>query len=300
MTKHLNRLYKNFIREKISNQYLAQRKGYLILGDGFINGYYLAIISINNEYSNVQNYYLIIDNCKTPKIIELKQTEQASQYVKLDKPYLLKNMPVNILYYLAKQGLCTTKNNAIKKESNPYLLHRLVMCLYYNIIGLTVHHNNKNPQVNHINNLTPLEDTLHKRLDRIENSALYQDKTNFYHQKFKETCFKLTKNTLASRDSNVLTILHKLYLNIPVRNIICSKYKQTKVYEIKRHYFYLVEFINYIKSLIDKETTPLYEKHHKNWKYILDFEMYNTEKSLINKEFKHLFKDIFVYKEKIT
>ncbi len=300
MKNRLTLLYKNFIREKISNKYLIHKKHYLVLGDGFINGYYLAIISSNNEYINLQNYYLIIENCKTPKIIELKQTELASQYVKLDKPYLLKNMPANILYYLAKQGLCTTINNAIKKESNPYLLHRLVMCLYHNIISLTVHHNNKNPQVNHINNLTPLEDTLHKRLDRIENSEKYTDKTNFYNQKFKTKYFKPSKNTLANRDKNILTILHKLYLKLPVKNIICSKYKQTKVYEIKRHYFYLVEFINYMKSLIDKESAPLYEKHHKNWKHILDFEMCNTEKLLINKEFKQLFKDIFIYKEKMT
>lgn len=52
MTKHLNRLYKNFIREKVNQEYIYRNENCKILGESFVKNYYCILIQ---DWNNVKS-----------------------------------------------------------------------------------------------------------------------------------------------------------------------------------------------------------------------------------------------------
>lgn len=269
MNNFLKYLYRIFIRDKVEKLYLSEGKIYEVLGENFLNGYYFLVLKVK-EYCD-SKYYLIVENCKTPLFIELKITDKHSEYVKIDKVALKNVLPKNILYTLAKNGLCTTIENTMKEGTNPFTIHRLTMCLYKNILGLTVHHNDKNKYNNAITNLTPLDNFTHQKLD-VKPEPAFTQLTQKYNKEFEVKYFKAKRNTLANRGENLLTILQKLHEGHQVKDIVSKQYKKSKIYEVKSHFYHIKEFTIYLKTFNSPTRRELNGKVNTIWKDIYNFE----------------------------
>lgn len=272
MNKFLKYLYRTFIRDKVQELYLSEGKIYKVLGENFLNGYYFLVLEVKEFSFSNTDYYLIVENCKTPLFIQLKITDKESDYVKIDKIALKNALPKNILEILAKNGLCTTVENTTKEGTNPFTIHRLTMCLYKNILGLTVHHNDKDKLNNVINNLTPLEAWKHQKLD-TQPEPKYYFETSEFHETFVDEYFKQKRDTLASRGRNLLTILNKLHKGYPIKEIVSKEYKKSKVYEVKRHFYYLNEFIKFLITFKRLTREKLNGKPDSIWDDIYFFEI---------------------------
>lgn len=266
MLEHLERLYYCFLVKKLYKSNHYQNPNYRILGANFVNGYFLVV---SEEYTsekdtNNPDYYLLVENCKKPYKIQLQRTEQDSPYIKIDKNHFKKNVDEKVLHLLAKQGLCTEIDIALSNNTNPYLLHRLVVCLYSNILNLEVHHNYKNKRDNHISCLTPVESGYHKKLDKFPEPK-FSEVTNKLYKEFEDLIFKKSRDTLASRLNIVFKILYKLSQGKSVKELTSKKIKKTKIYELKKHYFYLKEFFDFLENVNTEWREPLDGILSKQW-----------------------------------
>lgn len=271
MNKFLKYLYRTFIRDKVQELYLSEGKIYKVLGENFLNGYYFLVLEAKEYSFSSPEYYLIVENCKKPLVVELKLADKNSEYVKFDKVAFRKMLPKNIFNILANNGLCTTVKNTLKNESNLLTVHRLTMCLYKNILGLTVHHNDKDKRNNVITNLTPLDNFTHQRLD-VKPEPTFTQLTQKYNKEFEIEYFKSRRNTLASRVQNIITILYKLYEGHQTKKIVSKKYKKSRIYEIKNHFYYLNEFIEFLETFTNPVRNGFNGKTNSTWEDIYFFE----------------------------
>ena len=282
MTKHLNRLYKNFIREKVNQEYIYRNENCKILGESFVKNYYCILIQ---DWNNVKsktfsNYHLIIENCKNPKIYKFKPILRNDRYIRVEKSELYNNQKIFELFI--KQGLFKNPDKAFNKINNQILIHRLCLCLYTNIIGLEVHHNNKDKSFNAISNLSPIKKEYHLKLDSLTGKDFVIE-TEKIHKEFTHKYFKEKRNTLSSRDNIVLNILQDIQKNLTITTITkkYSKYaSQSTIKNIKRHYFYVEQFLDYLYKLIKQGNPAFVNLSTKQWDFILDFEKQNQPKNI--------------------
>ena len=97
--------------------------------------------------------YLIIENIKDSKMFKIETMPHKDSYVITSRKCLQDYMPVNAFKTLLKQGLYMTEKAKNSRHDNKIGLHRLNLCLYKNITGISVHHIDKNKQNNCITNL---------------------------------------------------------------------------------------------------------------------------------------------------
>ena len=99
--------------------------------------------------------------------------------------------------------------------------------------------------------------------------------TKRLHEAFKKSLKINKRNTLSNRDEVVFEILLDLDKGLSPSEIVSNwdnKIGLTKVYEIKNHYFYLKEFLDFLYNLIFKERWTLNENYDCQWEYIKEFE----------------------------
>ena len=250
MTEPLADLYEIFLLEKIKRDYLSKYDKFEILGAKFIYTYFCVLVEVKNIFK--QEYYFIVENLKDSVIFQLKRTDEQSPYIKFEKKHFRNRVGEKIFDILAKRGLCTQEHIALSSGTNPLSIHRLITCLYQNIIGLEVHHNNKNKADNRISNLSPITHKYHDFLDKQQGEK-YEKLTSILHKNFREKVCKEDekRNTLANRKEIVLDVLGDLASGKSVKDISNEKIKKTKIYELKKYYFYLNEFINYLREFIN-------------------------------------------------
>lgn len=269
----LKNLYKEYIRSYTSKKYEElQDYNCNIIGENILGNYYFLLFENNN--SENQTYYLIVENCKNPKIIHLKRSSTNPHYYTFNKNILKANMPA--YKKLVKNGLFKSLKSGFSELNNLASIHRLNMCLYKNILNLEVHHNDKNKKNNHITNLTPIDEYKHDELDLMaepEFSILTSKYNNEFIQELSKT--EKNRNTLASRDNIVLNVISLLNKNIKpkeISRILKHKIKKSKIYEIKNYFYYAPSFINYLKTHITNGIDNLNGNLQKQWNRIYKFE----------------------------
>lgn len=256
MAQELDNFYEFFMLKTVIKKYFPNNTNIRVLGNNFIDSYYFMLIEELNISGNKADteYYLIVENCKKPVIVQLKKTDEQSDYIKFEKKHFRKSIGEKIFKILAQRGICTQEHIALSESTNPLLIHRLNACLYKNILGLEVHHNNKDKTDNYIINLTPIKHKLHDFLDRQQGGE-YEILTKRLHKKFVQEVEKLgiKRNTLSNRNEIVLAVLLDLNYGKSVKKITNKNIKKTKVYQIKRHYFYIKDFIKYFCDVLNKK-----------------------------------------------
>lgn len=240
--KSLERFYRQFSYERVVNAYLKDKNEYVVLAENFVENLYFFIYELDTKHK----YFLIIENIKNPIIKELKTLKNKDGYIVVSKKDFSQKISLKIRKKLAKRGICFTVENGLK--CNKYFcLHRLVACLYFDCIGLEVHHINKNTLCNSILNLVPLTPDFHKLVDNdLKNGENFaKDVQNHLFSKKKKR-----NQTVANSDNVICEILKYKTCGFPTPKIIdkIQKYaKKSKIYEILNFYYYLEDFIKWLK-----------------------------------------------------
>lgn len=278
MSKQLKKLYKDFIREKVNHKYIYDNKNCLILGENFVENYYIILMQDwNNSLSKkLPDYYLLIENCKKPEFLKFKQVDKRNAYVRIEKKILEQHEKLFSL--LIKQGLFYNPETAKNSTNTQILVHRLNLCLYINIIKLECHHNDKDKKNNVILNLTPIEKEKHKLLDDAP-EKLYQELTDKYHKEFVRKIFHPKRNTLASRYNVVIDVLFDLKNGksvLEIERIHFGRLKETTIRKIKNFYFYTEEFLHYLYCLATRSFSAFVEDFENQWFYALKFDIFNN------------------------
>lgn len=160
----LTQYYHTFIRLFIDQIYFQQYDDVIVLGERFVGRYYIIIfIAIEN---GIKTHYMLIENVKKPNLIELQALTLNPKYIVYATQWFKVQLKNNHLYKkLVNMGLYRSLESGLKKDSI-FSQHRLIMCLYQNIIGWDVHHISKDKKQNEIGNLVRL---FHKRNVWIDN-----------------------------------------------------------------------------------------------------------------------------------
>lgn len=280
MNQHLKILYKTFIREKINSLYIADNSNCKILGENFVDKYYMLIMEDWNLNKNHRkpDFHLIIENCINPEVLTFKYINRNDRYVRIEKQIVQNH---EVFKYLVKQGLFLNPSTADNENNSQILVHRLVLCLYDNICGFECHHGDKVKNNNGISNLMPIEHFNHKKLDDAP-TPKFEEQTKALQKEFITKIFKAKRNTLSSRDRIVFLVLTELNSGMSVAQIAkkyAKKIKETTIRKIKNYYFYCDEFLKYLYFRITTGFSPFNEVLRYQWDIPLNFGIKNNPDS---------------------
>jgi len=265
----LKLLYKNFLKEKTHNKYIEQElPNAIVIGENMLKNYYLVLLLDCNFPS--QRYIcpvLIVENCKSPIMIQISHITNTKTYIRIRKNQLKEKLESGVFNALINNGLFLNIEAGRSKLNNLTTLHRLNACLYSNILSKEVHHNDKDKLNNFIHNLTPLKPSLHDELDMLKEPE-YTEKTQHYYSEYLKKLFSPKRNILTERDEFIFEILVNLCKGLkPIE--IAQKYKRkislSKIYEIKNYFYYLEEFIQHLYLLAIQRSTGLYGILNYHW-----------------------------------
>lgn len=217
--------------------------------------------------------YLIIENIKDSKIFKIEIAPHKYGYVITSRKYLQDYMPVNAFKTLLEQGLYMTEKAKNSSHDNKIGLHRLNLCLYEKIAGISVHHIDKDKQNNCIMNLLPItNERIHTVLDHEDFDLELATKLQ---KDFKCKVFKTKNQTVASNDEIILEILNLHVQGLKTNAIIKkmkSKIKKSSVYKIIKEFFYAKDFLQALKNNSIQGLLEFDGKTFKMWEYIKAFE----------------------------
>ena len=271
----LKKLYRLFLRDKVNEQYELSYIEGAVLGENILNGYYFLVLRKIDWESDKVYHYLLTENCKTPSLIKIKEYDKnPNKYQRFNKSILKNELEPRGFNALINNGLFQSSDAGKSILDNITTIHRLNSCIYSNILNLEIHHGNKRKCRNEITNLTPIIKTVHDELDMLEEPQ-FTIETKRLHEAFKKSLKINKRNTLSNRDEVVFEILLDLDKGLTPSEIVSNwdnKIGLTKIYEIKNHYFYLKEFLDFLYNLIFKERWTLNENYDCQWEYIKEFE----------------------------
>lgn len=170
--------YRDFMRLKTHNKHLKPEYK-CILAEVLILGFYVMLVQTAEwGLKDKSSLLIIIENVENSYAIEFSTKFNKDGYVLASKRRLKNQLPRELYDFLIKRGLNKDLEIGLEGKSD-FLVHRLVACLYYNILGLEVHHFDTTPINNYIWNLVPVEENVHdewKKLDLYEEFYLALEK----------------------------------------------------------------------------------------------------------------------------
>jgi hypothetical protein len=146
-------------------------------------------------------YFILIENIKEPILIELKKDFNKGGYVVFRKKNLDK-LPKAVKQKLIKNGLYKKLSSGHNGYNNLFLLHRLVLCLYINIVDFFVHHIHNHVLINNICNLVKVTQEKHDEIEALGKEAGMAEAYNE-----QQKMFSRSRSTLAQNAELVLNIL---------------------------------------------------------------------------------------------
>lgn len=149
--------------------------------------------------------FILIENIENPILIPLKEGTNRDGYIVFAKSNLEK-VPKKIKEKFFNNGLYKKLASALNEYNGLFNLHRLVLCLYDNILEYEVHHIGKNPFVNNICNLIMVKRELHIEIDKMPIEEGKVESLNLQN-KLKDKLFKPSRNTLSQNPKLIIEIL---------------------------------------------------------------------------------------------
>lgn len=270
----LKQTYQSFMRQRVDEKYFQGFSSVNILGEGFLNEFYIVIFLANDWLSPfIDRYYILIENIEKPILIELRRAPHKDNYVVFCKDDLRHNIPKALFNALIKNGLYEKAVNGLKKNNSYFGLSRLVACLYQNIIGVRVHHIHKNVGLNDVTRLLPVRENIHDILDALPVDEGVKKSIEIQIRQ-KKKIFK-HRNTLASDDDLILDILKMRGAKIESKKIIKKmkgKIGRSKIYEHIKFFFYSHEYLKLVENKTEQELSAINGFPSKSWAKILDYE----------------------------
>ena len=155
--------YRDLMRHRI-NGYVAGSNDAMVLAENFIENEYWAVIQLDDCI------LLIVENIGNPIYLKLKTKFNESGYLITSKRNLKNNLSEKQFKCIIHRGLNEDLDIGLNSLSD-FLVHRMVAAVYYNIIGLQIHHLDKSRTNNYIWNLVPIDGAAHLLMgesDRME------------------------------------------------------------------------------------------------------------------------------------
>ena len=215
-------------------------------------------------------YYLIVENHEDGKLLELKSKSNNDGYIVFNRFCIEKNISKPLFRKLLKRGLYMSidARENVENLDNLFSLQRLASCIADDISSKEVHHINKSVKNNSILNLLPMAKAEHTLLD---NDCDYIAKGNkLFNEYFKQR----VNNTICTNNSIIWNFLECKIQGKSVKQLK-RKFKnisKSKLYEIQSYFYYLEDYIKWLKMLKDKPSPRLSGILSECWKDIEKFD----------------------------
>ena len=215
-------------------------------------------------------YYLIIENCKSANYLKLNSSTNNDGYIVSNRFCIEKYMNKSLFKKLLKRGLYMSidARENVKNLDNLFSLQRLASCIADDISSKEVHHINKSVTNNSILNLLPMTKAEHSLLG---NDCDYITKGNkLFNEHFKQR----VNNTIGTNDLLIWDFLECKIQGKSVKQLK-RKFKnisKSKLYEIQSYFYYLEDYIKWLKMLKDKPSPKLSGILSECWKNIEKFD----------------------------
>lgn len=226
---------------------------------------------------------LIVENCKKKGRKHIKVKKHSKGYFKLDRKQLLDALSPKDFKTLVKNGMYFYGIDS--KSNSDIYIQRLVLALYYNIVGLQGHHLLLIKVQNNIYLLIPMPCGIHQKINGWENSQKGIDKSLELEKELQIEQFAKTKKSRYSVQKTGKTILQLLELcdDGLSKKEIAKKMKDTAcekmIYDYANHFYYANEFLDFLENQSITEFTDLYSILGEEWRYVADWEK-NKAKNL--------------------
>lgn len=195
--------HKEFMRRKVDEQYLQKYENVIVLGERFIEYYYVLIFQAQDN--NKLAFYLLIENIKKPYLAKAKHYSNKDGYYTANKTIFNNKRLKSKLH---NNGLHAKKKNKENDYPTSFLIHRLVSCLYQNIFDYEIHHINKANQQNNVCNLVKLRQKRHRWVESLPINIGIAISLRMQRRQ-KRKMFKVKRQTLAQNERLILEILKK-------------------------------------------------------------------------------------------
>lgn len=223
--------------------------------------------------------YMIIDGEKGLDCRWTELSKKDNGYFKVDRDFLIEFMPSEVFEVLVKRGIYINGKDS-EKESGVYI-QRLILALYYIIVGLQGHHLLKILAQNYISHLIPIKIGVHQELDRedflegIEQSFEFERKEQIKQFADDEERKLKSRNRLQNREETIIRILELSVKGLSVDEIVQvmdGKVCDKKVREYRNLFPLAEEFLGYLEYQKDKEFSGLYSNLGEKWRYVIKWE----------------------------
>ena len=267
--------YRQFLREYVDKKYLQHYKNVTVLGENFVDNYYVVLFETQEDslYHPMPEMrrFILVENIEKPILSKLIPQPDKKGYITMKKSEL-KGIVGNRLYNkFANQGIATTKEIGLRTNKR-FCWHRLIACLYYNCIDKQIHHINRHISDNSINNLVPLKESTHKKIDNFDFNGNFLSIDYQEHEKYK---IRRTKRTIAKDDDVIMDIIHFSLNGHKIKTIINKKkriLKKSSIYKIVKIIYYKKEFLNWLQNQQEPAWEQLDGKFNNRWCEIIKFE----------------------------
>lgn len=269
--------YRQFLREYVDKKYLQHQKNVTVLGENFVDNYYVVLFEIQEDslYHPMPetHRFILVENVGSPLIAELKLVPNSDGYVTMNKANLSNIVGKKLYRKFANRGIAMTTEIGLRLN-NRFCWHRLVACLYYcDCLENEIHHINEDITDNNINNLIPLK--------KSEHNIIKKDKAhgrNFaigIQEQEKAKAFKKKRETVASNDELILDVIELSMCGYTVNKIIKKfnkRIQKSSIYKIIKKIYYKKEFVFWLQNQSLPAWGQLNGNYIDRWCKIIKFE----------------------------
>lgn len=206
----LTQYYHIFLRLLIDEMYFQNYDDVTVLAERFVGRYYIIIfIAVENS---IKTHYMLVENIKKPNLIEFEEDSINKLYSTYRKHWFKAQLKNNRLYRrLAHMGLYKRIKSGLSNDNGLFNQHRLIMCLYQNILGMEVHHISKNKKQNEICNLVRFFHDSHAWVDNLplEATEIGVEVSLRMQKRQKKKIFKPNRQSKVQNEYLVLELLKK-------------------------------------------------------------------------------------------
>lgn len=259
--------YIEFLCQKLDKEMLCRYKRLKVLGANLINRIFIALCEITQGNQKIERCIFTMEKGKIEKY-EIDTSVNPANYIVVNKEFLQKILPAKLYKIFVNNGLALS----IKVGENTKgqcSWHRLIMCLYFNILSYEVHHIDTNEQYNSVINLTPIKKEEHIAIHTISNKKELIKQGLNVRNAYIRYFNGLKRQTLVNNEEIVLSVLKAKCSDKKIKEIHKIINKKISIRSIsnilKKYSSYRSEFIESLEKQKIKQFPDLNAKYKKRW-----------------------------------
>ena len=265
--------YIEFLCQKLDKEMLCRYKNLKVLGANLISGILIALCEITQRNGKIERCIFTIEKDKIEKY-EIDASVNPANYIVISKEFLQKILPARLYKIFVNNGLALSIKVG-KNTKGQCGWHRLIMCLYFCIISLEVHHIDTVVRNNNLLNLTPIEKEEHIAIHTISNKKELIKQGINVRNAYIRYFNGLKRQTLVNNEEIVLSVLKAKCCGKKIKEIhkiINKKISERSISNIlKKYSSYRNEFIISFEKQKIKPFPDLNAKYKKRWGEVYEY-----------------------------